>query len=221
METPTIENPYDYKNIIHNSDKNTVKRLIVEQNREIEQLKNDIKNYGYRADSTGRVINDRVADITHMDEEISHLKGQISIYKQNIETEKLNNISIKEMAKTYENMKVAEIRNIVQQLDDQTIMKLYKNTGTRKRQNILLALGSSSAARITEKVVKDNLTKTEKDVLILEEQIKELESDNFNKQSEIDSLSIELLMVKENLINLVESDIDTENQQNPKDMKNK
>ena len=73
METPTIENPYDYKNIIHNSDKNTVKRLIVEQNREIEQLKNDIKNYGYRADSTGRVINDRVADITHMDEEISHL----------------------------------------------------------------------------------------------------------------------------------------------------
>jgi len=218
---PSLDDPDEFASVIFNSDKYTVKKVIIEQNKEIDELKNTIKSLESKLDSTNRVINDRVADITKRDGDIAEYKNQIEIYKQNVELEKKNNISVKEMAKTYEGMKVTEIQDIIRQLDDQTILKIYKNTGTRKRQNLLIALGEEAAARITEKVIKDNLTITEKDQLLLKEQIKELETDNYNKQTIIDSLSISMQQLQESLSNLVENDTETDNMLNSKNMKNK
>ncbi len=59
---------------------------------------------------------------------------------------------IKELAKTYESMKVDEIRPILKNVDDVTVIALYENMSSRSRKIILNSLSSERAALITQQL---------------------------------------------------------------------
>ena len=64
------------------------------------------------------------------------------------------NEEVKQLAKTYEQMKVTEMKAIFTKLDDKTIMALYNNMSARKRPMILKALSTDRAAKITQELAQ-------------------------------------------------------------------
>lgn len=58
-------------------------------------------------------------------------------------------IRIKELAKTYETMKTEEIRPILENVDDETVIAIYENMSSRSRKTIMKALSKERAAKIT------------------------------------------------------------------------
>lgn len=62
--------------------------------------------------------------------------------------------SVKELAKTYEQMKINEMKPIFSQLDDQTIIDLYNAMSSRKKPMVIKALSTERAAKITKKLAK-------------------------------------------------------------------
>ncbi|NOZ08229.1 MAG: hypothetical protein GXO91_05050 [FCB group bacterium] len=61
-------------------------------------------------------------------------------------------VKIKELAKTYESMKVDEIRPILKNVDDMTVIALYENMSSRSKKVILNSLSSERAALITQQL---------------------------------------------------------------------
>lgn len=59
----------------------------------------------------------------------------------------------KEIAKTLSSMKTKAMAPILNKLDDDTVILIYKQTGKTSRKNILMALSESRAAKITKKII--------------------------------------------------------------------
>ncbi len=92
---------------------------------------------------------------------LAYQQGLISEYKSSLEkaSSQLNqkaqtSAKLQELAKTYESMKIADMQPILAELDDKTVLDLYKYTGARNRKNLLKALSSKRAAAITEVMAK-------------------------------------------------------------------
>ncbi len=94
-------------------------------------------------------------------EQIEFKDRLIDQYKKNIE--KLNKdviaankitISIQELAKTYETMKTDEMRPILKNVNNKTVIAIYNNMNGRKRKDILNALSSERAALITQRLAE-------------------------------------------------------------------
>ena len=58
--------------------------------------------------------------------------------------------NLKGIAKTYEGLKVNEMRPIFDKLDDKTVIGIYENMSARNRKNIMKALPANRAAAITQ-----------------------------------------------------------------------
>jgi flagellar motility protein MotE (MotC chaperone) len=91
--------------------------------------------------------------------EVNFKEGLIEGFKKTIE--KLNQdllaankraVSIKELAKTYETMKVEEMRPILKKIDDETVIAIYRNMSSRNRKNLFQALSDERAAAITKRL---------------------------------------------------------------------
>lgn len=78
--------------------------------------------------------------------------SQVESLEENVQTLEAKKVSIKDLAKTYETMKVADIRPILERLDDGTIIALYQNMGSRTKKNLIQALSDVRAAKITKKL---------------------------------------------------------------------
>ncbi len=92
-------------------------------------------------------------------EQIEFRDGLIEGYKKTIDN--LNkdllgankrSVSIKELAKTYETMKPGEMRPILEKVDDETVIAIYKNMSSRSRKSIFQALPGDRAAIITKRL---------------------------------------------------------------------
>ncbi|HED09078.1 MAG TPA: hypothetical protein ENJ10_00180 [Caldithrix abyssi] len=59
----------------------------------------------------------------------------------------------KVMAKTFSKMKVNQIAPILKNLDDSTILLIYRHTGNRFKKNILLAINEKRAAALTKNFI--------------------------------------------------------------------
>jgi len=86
---------------------------------------------------------------------IAGYTSQIESLEERNQALQSKSVSIKELAKTYETMKVSDIRPILEKVDDATIVALYKNMGSRTRKNIIQALSSVRAAQLTNKLVRN------------------------------------------------------------------
>ncbi len=79
-------------------------------------------------------------------------KNQIELLKKQILKDVDQQKAIKELAKTYEGIKTSKLSPILKNLDDVTIMNLYRNMSSRTRKNIITALPDVRAALITKKL---------------------------------------------------------------------
>lgn len=77
---------------------------------------------------------------------------QIELLEKQVENAEQKRQFLKELTKTYETMKVTEIRPILEKLDDATIIALYKNMSGRTRKNLINGLSSNRAAQITKQL---------------------------------------------------------------------
>jgi flagellar motility protein MotE (MotC chaperone) len=67
-----------------------------------------------------------------------------------VETLKNKSISIKVLAKTYESMKPEEMKPILSNVDDGTVIAIYQSMSNRSKKSIFKALNPKRAAKITE-----------------------------------------------------------------------
>ena len=67
-----------------------------------------------------------------------------------LEMAKRQVISIKDLAKTYESMKPEEMKPILSNLDDGTVIAIYNSMSSRNKKIIFKALNPKRAAEITE-----------------------------------------------------------------------
>jgi len=59
----------------------------------------------------------------------------------------------KSLAKTFESMKINEIGRSVADLDDKALMQIYNKMNGRLRKNLLMAVSSERAAKLTKKMM--------------------------------------------------------------------
>ncbi len=77
-------------------------------------------------------------------------KSENEELKNELQSAKNQVISIKGLAKTYESMKPAEIKPILANVDDGTVIAIYNNMSNRSKKLIFNALNPKRAAKITE-----------------------------------------------------------------------
>ena len=86
------------------------------------------------------------------EDQIGRYLAEIESLESNINTLQESRTSIKDLAKTYDTMKVTDMSPILAKLDDETIIALYRNMGSRTRKNLIQALTGARAAQITKKL---------------------------------------------------------------------
>ncbi len=74
--------------------------------------------------------------------------------EQNITSYTAKSENIKNLAKSYEAMRVDEIQPILEKIDNQTIIKIYQQMSSRKQMKILQALSADRAAQITKRLTQ-------------------------------------------------------------------
>jgi len=129
-------------------------QLIQEKQREIDQLKSALDSLKREYTQVIAYRDSIQGQIDFKDNLIAQYKRSVESLNQELAEKQKNTLSIKELAKTYESMKIEELRSIFTKLDDQTILLIYENVNPRNRKNILMALNAARAANITQKLVK-------------------------------------------------------------------
>ena len=99
-------------------------------------------------DSLEQVIQSNITSIDNYKQRVKDLESQIK--KNTKRSENLKNI-----AKTYESLRVADLRPIVKKIGDTTLIGIYNKMSSRKRQKLLQALTPDRAAKLTNKLANN------------------------------------------------------------------
>ncbi len=88
------------------------------------------------------------------DATVISLESQVQ--QRDVEITNLREVDVnaKEMAKTFGTMTVVELAPIVAGLSDKVVLDIFKNTSSKKRKNLLAAMGTERAAQLTNRLVK-------------------------------------------------------------------
>ena len=81
---------------------------------------------------------------------INEYKNQNEELINDLELAKRQVISVKDLAKTYESMKPEEMKPILSNLDDGTVIAIYNSMSGRNKKTIFKSLTPKRAAKITE-----------------------------------------------------------------------
>lgn len=111
----------------------------------LAELEKQLSTQSERADSLQQLVGQMETSEKASAEEVEQMKTTIAELEQ-------SNADIKDLAKTFQNMKVEELRNILQQVDDDAAFKIYANMSNRSRKKLLLGLSGSRAAKLTERI---------------------------------------------------------------------
>jgi len=106
-------------------------------------------------DATQR-IDSLQTELQNLEQKLTAAQNQMAEMQQQLSEAQQLQVSLREVAKTYEAMKVNEMGPILQKLDDRTVIMIYRNINARKRKNLLLALPGERAAQITQKMIGRN-----------------------------------------------------------------
>ncbi len=116
-------------------------------NTRVTEMNEQILSVGHVRDSLREQLEFKDKLLLEFQKTVDNLNGELVAMKKQTG-------SILELAKTYETMKIEEIRPILTSVDDNTVIELYKNINARMRKNILVALPNNRAARITQKLAQ-------------------------------------------------------------------
>jgi flagellar motility protein MotE (MotC chaperone) len=138
-------------------DQKLAREMLAQKQQEIDQLHAeldslliDLEKNNLARDSLAEENDFNAGLIREYRKTIEMLNAELSV-----ETKK--NLSVKELAKTYESMKINEMQPIVEKLDDHTIMDIYTNISSRNRKNLLMALSAKRAAIITQRIAENGI----------------------------------------------------------------
>lgn len=111
----------------------------------LTELESQLNTQSERADSLQELVGQMESAKKVSAEEMEQMKTTITELEQ-------SNADVKDLAKTFQNMKVGELRNILQKVDDEAAFKIYANMSNRSRKKLLLGLSDSRAAKLTERI---------------------------------------------------------------------
>ena len=100
--------------------------------------------------NTQAIIDSLNNQLMLQEEIINEYKNRNEELSNKLEMAKRQVISIKDLAKTYESMKPEEMKPILSNLDDGTVIAIYNSMSGRNKKIIFKALNPKRAAEITE-----------------------------------------------------------------------
>ena len=100
--------------------------------------------------NTQAIIDSLKNQLMLQEEIINEYKNRNEELSNKLEMAKRQVISIKDLAKTYESMKPEEMKPILSNLDDGTVIAIYNSMSGRNKKIIFKALNPKRAAEITE-----------------------------------------------------------------------
>ncbi len=100
--------------------------------------------------NTQAIIDSLNNQLMLQEEIINEYKNRNEELLNKLEMAKRQVISIKDLAKTYESMKPEEMKPILSNLDDGTVIAIYNSMSGRNKKIIFKALNPKRAAEITE-----------------------------------------------------------------------
>ena len=100
--------------------------------------------------NTQAIIDSLNNQLMLQEEIINEYKNRNEELLNKLEMAKRQVISIKDLAKTYESMKPEEMKPILSNLDDGTVIAIYNSMSSRNKKTIFKALNPKRAAEITE-----------------------------------------------------------------------
>ena len=104
-----------------------------------------------------KVKADSLQDVLNKKEKLTKEQNKkLNKLAENNEKESALAEKARTMAKTFEKMNVKQIGPILENLDDETVMLIYQETGNRFKKNILLAVNEKRAALITKTFINRN-----------------------------------------------------------------
>ena len=113
---------------------------------EITILKNIMTEKQKEIDSLTLVLKEK-------DDLAGSYQSQIDDLKEQMENDRTKDDNAKTLAKTFETMKVSEIARSVASLNDNALIRIYYKMNSRHRKNLLMALSSERASRLTNKMM--------------------------------------------------------------------
>ncbi len=138
-------------------DQKLAKDMLAQKQREIDLVTSELDSLRQDLAETG-FIRDSLIEANDFNEGlVREYRKTVDMLKAELATSTKKNLSTKELAKTYESMKIAEMQPILEKLEDHTILELYENISSRNRKNILMALSAQRAARITQKIANTSM----------------------------------------------------------------
>ena len=111
----------------------------------VDSLSSEIFFLQLRSDSMSRELDLKAVEVETYASQYDALNDKITELRT-------YNVSVKDLAKTYETMKIKDIKPIIEKVDDETVIALYKNMGSRTRKNLMQSLSSVRAAQLTKKI---------------------------------------------------------------------
>ncbi len=118
----------------------------------IDSLKNIIKKNTGDYFFLKITVDSLYEQLSMKNEIIENQLAQTKLMEKQVQNAEQKQQFLKELTKTYETMKVAEIRPILEKLDNATVIALYKNMSGRTRKNLINGLSSDRAAQITKQL---------------------------------------------------------------------
>jgi flagellar motility protein MotE (MotC chaperone) len=146
----------------NDSEENLITEL--ETNHLPDSLADSLQNSTIILDTVIIVDEPEIKDSINIQAIIESLNNQLMIQENIIKEYKNKNeellnrlelakrqvVSIKDLAKTYESMKPEEMKPILSNLDDGTVIAIYNSMSSRNKKTIFKALNPKRAAEITE-----------------------------------------------------------------------
>lgn len=135
--------------VIRENDK-VVNQLLEQKQLKIDSLVTELDKMKSDLFFCELAIDSLEEQIEFKDRLIEEYKNTIELLNRELAINESIEEDIKNLAKTYETMKVEEMRPIMENIDNETVIAIYRNMNPRKRKDILNALSDKRAAEITK-----------------------------------------------------------------------
>ncbi|MCF7800574.1 MAG: hypothetical protein K9N34_01015 [Candidatus Marinimicrobia bacterium] len=134
-------------------DQKSVSEMLLEvRDKQLDSLKTEftnLKNEIFLRDTKVDSLNGVIAS---QESVVSQYEKQLAGLKEKMNEDQKQAANVKDLAKTFETMKVTELGPILNNVDDATVIAIYQNMGSRSKKMIMTALSTKRAAEITKEL---------------------------------------------------------------------